>query len=245
MGNKFFNGVDFTRAIMAGVCDLKGVGMPGQLIVLKKLAYPMLEYLLNSVDMVPVDGAMVNVLRYRLEEEDYSIPPEVAVMAIEQRRAVMLLAEEYKKLPKKLMEQGDIVVDTPVDSPEKALAECKKLLELAKAEPNAGFVLAMKFAELYDLWCDEELGDLHPALYSMLKIGRIVCEGSLEKLLDGRELNFDETWLLCEGNEALEVINKRWDDLLMQYPEYRDEDDGEAYEGNGDTWGDGSVSSFS
>jgi len=247
MENKIFdNGVDFTRAIMTGVRDLKEVGTLGQFMVLEGLIAPMLEYLLESSNMVPVDESLtVNVLQHRLEEEDYSIPPEVAAMAIEQQRAVVRLVAEHEEMLKKLIKQDDLVMVIPADTLEEAFAEVKKRLErLGEAEPNAEFVLAMKFAELYDLWCDEELGDLHPALYNMLKMGQDACEVSLSKL-DGHELDFDEAWLQREGYEALEAINERLDDLLMQYPEYRDEDDGEAYEGNGDIWGDGPIFPFS
>ena len=248
MENKtFYNGVNFTRALLAGACNLDEVGTLGQLMVLENLIGPMIGQLYEMSDMIPINGEMVNVLEHRLDEEDYLIPSKAAAMAIEQQRAVQRLAKECEEMPKALAKRGDLVMVIPAESLEEALMQVRtKLLEsLGEAAPNAEFVLATKFAELYDEWCEEDLGELHPALYEMLKMGQEACETALSKL-DGRELDFDEVWLQREGYEALEAINERLDDLLMDYPEYRDEaSDGEAHEGNGDIWGDGPIFPFS
>ena len=62
MENKtFYNGVNFTRALLAGACNLDEVGTLGQLMVLENLIGPMIGQLYEMSDMIPINGEMVNV----------------------------------------------------------------------------------------------------------------------------------------------------------------------------------------
>ena len=57
MENKtFYNGVNFTRALLAGACNLDEVGTLGQLMVLENLIGPMIGQLYDMSDMIPING---------------------------------------------------------------------------------------------------------------------------------------------------------------------------------------------
>ena len=245
MENKiFYNGVNLVRAILTDVCTLDGLGLVGQAMVLDNLVDPMLKYLNDTSTVVPCDGEMIDVIYHKLDEEDYVIPPAAAAMAIEQERTIRRLIRERMETPKHAMARMGNATVVAINSVEELMdiLETEAGKQLGEVAQDAEFELANALAEIYDLWSEEELGNLHPALYNILKMGQMACETALSKL-DGRELDFDELELQREGYEALEGVNQRMDELLMDYPEYRDEaTDGSPRE---DIWGNGPIFPFS
>ncbi len=246
MENKiFYNGVNLVRAILAEACNLDGLGLVGQAMVLDNLVDPIMSFLSDLTTVVPYNGEMIDLDDYKLDEEDFIVPPELAAMAIERRREMHRLIHERAETPKNAMARVGNTMVVAVDSIEEMLNILKGEIESSgrgDAAKNAEFMLSNALVDIYDSWSEEELGGLHPALYDMLELGQTACEIALGKL-DGRELDFEELELQREGYEALEAVNERLDELLMDFPEYRDEvADGDPKQ---DIWGDGPIFPFS
>lgn len=246
MENKiFYNGVNLVRAILANACSLDGLGLAGQAMVLDNLVDPMIRFLSGQTKMVPYNGEMIDLDEYKLDEEDFVVPAELAMMAIERERTMNRLIHERIETPRTAMARVGNAMVVAVDSIEEMLNILKEEIESSDrgdAAKNAEFLLSNALVGIYDVWSEEELGGLHPALYDLLKLGQEACEIALSKL-DGRELDYEELELQREGYEALEAVNERLDELLMDYPEYRDEvADGDPKQ---DIWGDGPIFPFS
>lgn len=246
MENKiFYNGVNLVRAILANACSLDGLGLAGQAMVLDNLVDPMIRFLSGLTKTVPYNGEMIDLDEYKLDEEDFVVPAELAMMAIERERTMNRLIHERIETPRTAMARVGNAMVVAVDSIEEMLNILKEEIESSDrgdAAKDAEFLLSNALVGIYDIWSEEELGGLHPALYDLLKLGQEACEIALGKL-DGRELDYEELELQREGYEALEAVNERLDELLMDYPEYRDEvADGDPKQ---DIWGDGPIFPFS
>lgn len=246
MENKIFNnGVNLVRAILTNVCILDGLGLAGQAMVLDNLVDPMIRFLSELTKTVPYNGEMIDLDEYKLDEEDFVVPAELAVMAIERERAMNRLIRERVEMPRAAMARVGNTMVVAVDSIEEMLNILKggiRSSDRGDAAKDAEFLLSNALVVIYDIWSKKELGGLHPALYNLLKLGQEACEIALSKL-DGRELDHEELELQCEGYEALEAVNERLDELLMDYPEYRDEvADGDPER---DVWGDEPIFPFS
>lgn len=246
MENKiFYNGVNLVRAILANACSLDGLGLAGQAMVLDNLVDPMIRFLSGLTKTVPYNGEMIDLDEYKLDEEDFVVPAELAMMAIERERTMNRLIHERIETPRTAMARVGNAMVVAVDSIEEMLNILKEEIESSDrgdAAKDAEFLLSNALVGIYDVWSEEELGGLHPALYDLLKLGQEACEIALSKL-DGRELDYEELELQREGYEALEAVNERLDELLMDYPEYRDEvADGDPKQ---DIWGDGPIFPFS
>jgi len=246
MENKiFYNGVNLVRAILANACNLDGLGLAGQAMVLDNLVDPMIRFLSGLTKTVPYNGEMIDLDEYKLDEEDFVVPAELAMMAIERERTMNRLIHERIETPRTAMARVGNAMVVAVDSIEEMLNILKEEIESSDhgdAAKDAEFLLSNALVGIYDVWSEEELGGLHPALYDLLKLGQEACEIALSKL-DGRELDYEELELQREGYEALEAVNERLDELLMDYPEYRDEvADGDPKQ---DIWGDGPIFPFS
>ena len=246
MENKiFYNGVNLVRAILANACSLDGLGLAGQAMVLDNLVDPMIRFLSGLTKTVPYNGEMIDLDEYKLDEEDFVVPAELAIMAIERERTMNRLIHERIETPRTAMARVGNAMVVAVDSIEEMLNILKEEIESSDhgdAAKDAEFLLSNALVGIYDVWSEEELGGLHPALYDLLKLGQEACEIALSKL-DGRELDYEELELQREGYEALEAVNERLDELLMDYPEYRDEvADGDPKQ---DIWGDGPIFPFS
>jgi len=246
MENKiFYNGVNLVRAILANACSLDGLGLAGQAMVLDNLVDPMIRFLSGQTKMVPYNGEMIDLDEYKLDEEDFVVPAELAMIAIERERTMNRLIHERVETPRTVMARVGNAMVVAVDSIEEMLNILKEEIESSDrgdAAKDAEFLLSNALVGVYDTWSEEELGGLHPALYDLLKLGQEACEIALSKL-DGRELDYEELELQREGYEALEAVNERLDELLMDYPEYRDEvADGDPKQ---DIWGDGPIFPFS
>ena len=245
--NSFYNGVNLVRAILEKACKNIDLGLVGQKMVMENLVDPMVDYLMGASSVVVVDGEFFDVLCDKLDE-DLEIPAEVAMLAIERMRTVRRLINECVEVPQYAAAHIGNTMVVAVKSVDEAMEIMKKEAEIGEVSRNAEFLLSNALVEIYDVWCEEDLGDLHIALYNILKLGQIACDIGLSRL-DSSEyspISFEALDLQREGYEALEAVNERMDELLMDFPEYRNEAvDGDAYEGNGDIFGNGPIYPFS
>ena len=206
---------------------------------------PMVAFLKDEASILSVDGEMIDVLNDKLDE-DFEVSPEVAALAIERMRTVRRLICECVEVPKYAAAHIGNMMVVAVESLDEVQEIMDKETQARELPRDAEFLLSNALVSIYDVWCEEELGVLHPALYNILKMGQIACDIGLSKLDGNESLSYDELDLQREGYEALEAVNERMDELLLDYPEYRNPaEDGDAFEGNGDIFGNGPIYPFS
>ncbi len=246
MENKtFYNGVNLVRAILESACREIDLGLIGQKMVMEQLVDPMVAFLKDEASILSVDGEMIDVLNDKLNE-DFEVPPEVAALAIERMRTVRRLICECVEVPKYAAAHIGNMMVVAVESLDEVQEIMDKETQARELPRDAEFLLSNALVGIYDVWCEEELGALHPSLYNILKMGQIACDIGLSKLDGNESLSYDELDLQREGYEALEAVNERMDELLLDYPEYRNPaEDGDAFEGNGDIFGNGPIYPFS
>ena len=246
MENKvFYNGVNLVRDILENACREIDLGLVGQKMVMEQLVDPMVAFLNSEASILSVDGEMIDVLDDKLDE-DFEIPPEIAALAIERIRTVRRLIHECVEVPKYAAAHIGNMMVVAVKSLEEVQEIMEKETEARELPRDAEFLLSNALVGIYDVWSEEELGALHLSLYNILKMGQIACDIGLSKLEGDESLDYEELELQREGYEALEAVNERMDELLLDYPEYRNPtEDGDEYEGNGDIFGSGPIYPYS
>ena len=188
----------------------RGIGPESQANLLT-MSHDALRSLQAESIILDFDGEPFSVLTDRVDDPEFKLPDELAIESVRRmRRMCALTAEDHESRKK-----------------EGTLEEVERILSYMVGnglkELSSRLMLADRLLQLYDDWCNVDMGNFGEMLVTPLMVGSSAVESVLGSLDDDEEcdepLTEEEVPVVHHAYELLKDYYGRINDFLKRYPD--------------------------